>query len=302
MAVASHVCLIGLGEVGRVFAAQLASKGVKRITAYDLLFDLPGSAASRNAAETGVQVCGSAAEAVAGAELVVSAVTAAQALAAARSAAPAIGKGAWFWDLNSASPGAKGAAGKAIEAAGGRYVEAAVMSPIHPKGLASPMLLGGPHAQAFLDWASPLGLDAKVFSTELGKASAAKMCRSVMIKGVEALLAECFLTARHYGVEDAVLGSLSDLLPNPDWRRHARYMISRSLVHGKRRAEEMREVARTVDEAGLEPWMSRATAERQDWAWTLAQEMAPTVLDEQDLYRLLDAMWKAMAADVEETA
>ena len=290
MAPASHVCLIGLGEVGRLFAEQLKARGVARITAFDVLFGQAASRPARNAAETGVLACASAAEAARGAELVISAVTAAQALAAARSVAGAIGQGAWFWDLNSASPGVKGAAGKTIEAAGARYVEAAVMSPIHPKGLGCPMLLGGPHAAAFLDWVGPLGLDARVFSDEVGKASAAKMCRSVMIKGVEALLAESFLTARHYGVEDAVLGSLGDLLPNPDWRRLARYMISRSLVHGKRRAEEMREVAKTVDEAGLEPWMSRAAAERQDWAWTLAQQMPAGEVDEQDLIRLLDAM------------
>ena len=297
MGTPSHVCLIGLGEVGRVLAEQLKARGVERITAWDVLFDQPGSRPSHNAAETGAEACGSADEAVQGAQLVVSAVTAAQDLAAARSAAGAIGQGAWFWDLNSASPGVKASAGAVIEAAGGRYVEAAVMSPIHPKGLASPMLLGGPHAEAFLEWAAPLGLDAKAFSTEVGKASAAKMCRSVMIKGVEALLAECLLSARHYGVEDTVLGSLNDLLPNPDWERLARYMISRSLVHGKRRAEEMREVARTVDEAGLEPWMSRAAAERQDWAWALSQDMPPSAVEEQDLLRLLDAMRRAMEAE-----
>jgi 3-hydroxyisobutyrate dehydrogenase len=142
-----------------------------------------------------------------------------------------------------------------------------------------------------------MGLDARVFSQDIGKASAAKMCRSVMVKGVEALLGECLLTARHYGVEATVLGSLGDLLPNPDWERLARYMISRSLVHGKRRAEEMREVARTVDEAGIEPWMSRATAERQDWAWGTAREMADGAVEEQNLLRLLDAIRQAMEAE-----
>jgi 3-hydroxyisobutyrate dehydrogenase-like beta-hydroxyacid dehydrogenase len=293
----SHVCLIGLGEVGRLLAEQLKAAGVARITAFDVLFADPSSRPSRNAAETGVEACASAGQAVEGAQLLVSAVTAAQALAAARSATGAIGQGAWFWDLNSASPGVKGAAGEAIEAARGRYVEAAVMSPIHPKGIASPMLLGGPHAADFLAWAAPLGLSAKVFSETVGKASAAKMCRSVMIKGVEALLAESLLSARYYGVEEAVLGSLNDLLANPDWRRHARYMISRSLLHGKRRAEEMREVARTVDEAGLEPWMSRAAVERQDWAWSLAQQMPDGAVDEQDLLRLLDAITAALKED-----
>src|SRR5436190_1680860 len=87
-----------------------------------------------------------------------------------------------------------------------------------------------------------------------------------MIKGVEALLTESMLAARHYGVEQVVLDSLSDLLPLPDWTATAQYMIARSLEHGTRRAEEMREAARTVEEAGVTPLMSRAIAERQDWA------------------------------------
>lgn len=289
-----HVCLIGLGEVGSILAGELRAKGVEKVTAYDLLFDQPASRPSRNAGETGAVACASAAEAATGADLVISAVTAAQAVAAARSVVGGIGQGAWFLDLNSASPGAKATASKAIEAANGRYVEAAVMSPVPGKGLKTPMLLGGPHAEAFLDWAGPLELQAKVFSTEIGKASAAKMCRSVMVKGVEALLGECLLTARHYGVEQEVLGSLGDLLPNPDWERLARYMISRSLVHGKRRAEEMREVARTVDEAGYEPWMSRAASERQDWSWVTGQELAPGELDEQNLIKLLDAIRRTL--------
>src|SRR5205814_2940164 len=76
------------------------------------------------------------------------------------------------------------------------------------------------------------------------------MCRSVIIKGMEALLAESLLTARRHGVEDAVLASLQDLFPVGDWRALARYMISRSLQHGRRRAEEMREAVKTVAEAG----------------------------------------------------
>ena len=297
MAMPSHVCLIGFGEVGRFFARDLKARGVARITAFDPLFSDPASKPSRNAAEVGAETSASAAEAVAGAPLVISAVTAAQAMAAARSTLKALAPGAFLLDVNSASPGVKRAAGEAVDAAGGRYVEAAVMTSVPPKGLQSPMLLGGPHAQDFLAFAAGLELNAKVYSEQVGLASATKMCRSVMIKGVEALLAECLLSARHYGVEKTVLGSLGDLLPNPDWEKHARYMISRSLLHGKRRAEEMREVARTVEEAGLKPWMSRAAAERQDWAWSRAQEMAPGEVDEQDLYRLLDAVRRAMQAE-----
>src|SRR5262249_24928217 len=158
-------------------------------------------------------------------------------------------------------------AAQAIGAIGGRYVEAAVMSPIGPKRIASPIWLGGPHAREFLPIAQSLGFAGSgVYSDTLGEASAAQICRSVIDQGMEALLAESLLTARRHGVEDAVLASLEDLFPVGDWRKLARYMISRSLQHGRRRAEEMREAARTVAEAGFEPWMSAGIVERQEWA------------------------------------
>ena len=294
MALPAHVALIGFGEVGRIMAGDLQQRGVGKLTAYDLLFDDPESGPSRSAAALGIEACASATAAVQGAGLVISAVTAAQALAAAQSVAPGIGQGAYFIDLNSASPGTKAEAGKTIDAANGRYVEAAVMSSVPGKGLKTPMLLGGVHAEAFLVYAAELGLNASVFSETIGVASATKMCRSVMIKGTEALLAECLLTARHYGVEETVLGSLSDMLPNPDWEKTARYMISRSLAHGKRRAEEMREVARTVSEAGVEPLMSGAIAERQDWAHARARDLPAGAVDGDDLDEMLDAVRRVM--------
>jgi 3-hydroxyisobutyrate dehydrogenase-like beta-hydroxyacid dehydrogenase len=181
-------------------------------------------------------------------------------------------------------------AAEVVHRAGGRYVEAAVMSPFPPKRMATPILLGGPHAERMLPGLKALGLTgASFFSPEIGKASAAKMCRSVMVKGIEALLSESLLAARGYGVEETVLKSLDDLFPGPDWQKLARYMISRTIEHGARRAEEMREVARTVAEAGLEPHMSSAAAERQAWAPQFA-----SALSEQDLGEMLDAMREMM--------
>ena len=148
------------------------------------------------------------------------------------------------------------------------------------------MLFGGPHAAEFLPLAQQLGFSgASVFSDRVGGASAAKMCRSVIVKGMEALLGESLLAARRYGVEGAVLESLGSLLTSEDWRAQARYMISRSLVHGRRRAEEMREVARTVGEAGFEPRMSTACAVWQDWA---AAHRAAAA--HEDLNDMLDSM------------
>ncbi len=279
-----RICLIGFGEVGQILAADLATAGVNDITVYDIAFSRPDSPSSLALAAHAVKPAASAGEAASGAGLVISAVTAAQDVEAARSTASGLAAEAFFLDLNSASPGMKQASAAIVEAAGGRYVEAAVMSPIGPKRIASPMLLGGPHAAAFADYARPLGfVGAAPFSETIGKAAATKMCRSVMIKGIEALLTESMLAARRYGVEDTVLASLSDLLPLPNWPELACYMISRTLEHGARRAEEMREAARTVEEAKVEPLMSRAIGERQDWA---AGHRA--ALAESDLGAMLD--------------
>jgi 3-hydroxyisobutyrate dehydrogenase-like beta-hydroxyacid dehydrogenase len=281
-----RIGLIGLGEVGQVLANDLNRNGSVDVCAWDRLFPREDSEPHRAAAALPfLKMASSMAEAVRTRALVISAVTAGECRAAALEAAPALSPRTYFLDLNSVSPQSKVEAAHAVESAGGLYVEAAVMSPIAPHRIASPVWLGGPHAEQFLPLAKSLGFaGAAVYSATIGEASAAKMCRSVIIKGMEALLGESLLTARRHGVEEAVLASLQDLFPVGDWHKLARYMISRSLRHGHRRAEEMREAARTVAEAGLEPWMSRGCAERQQWAAThaaaLRHEALADMLDE----------------------
>jgi 3-hydroxyisobutyrate dehydrogenase-like beta-hydroxyacid dehydrogenase len=262
------IALLGYGEVGQVLAADLGARGATDLAAWDRLYADPASAPRQAALrQPGLVVATGLGAALAGRGLVISAVTAGECVAAAVEAATTIAPGAFYLDLNSVAPASKIEAAEAIAAAGARYVEAAVMSPIEPRRIASPILLGGPHADAFLPHAQALGFaGATVFDARLGRASAAKMCRSVMVKGMEALLTEALVAARHYGVEATVLASLGDLFPLGDWERLGAYMIARSLQHGRRRAEEMREVAHTVAAAGLVPWMSGACAQRQDWA------------------------------------
>lgn len=263
----TRICLIGFGEVGQTLADDLARVGIAKLTAWDILFVDRSSIPSKGLSGRGVQAAADAVSAVREAQLVISAVTAAQDAIAARSVASGLRRGAFYLDLNSVSPEMKQDVARLVDATGARYVEGAVMSPIGPKRIASPILLGGAHADDFLKLATPLGFTgASVFAREVGKASAAKMCRSVMVKGIEALLTESMLSARRHGVEETVLASLQDLFPAADWRKLAHYMISRSLLHGKRRSEEMREVAETVQNAGIAPLMSSACAERQDWA------------------------------------
>jgi len=285
---ALSTCLVGLGEVGQALAPDLLVR-VAQLTAWDLKFVDRHSAPSRAAAQFNVLVAPDVRQAVAGADLVISAVTAAQTGDAACSVAPHLKPGAFYFDLNSTSPSAKSRAANIIDSAGGRFVEAAIMSPISPRHAASPMLLGGPHASEFLPLARELGFSgAEMFSEKLGAASAAKMCRSVVIKGLETLMIESLLSARHYGVDGAVLESLRALFPGDGATATPRYMISRALIHGRRRAEEMREVARTVEDAGVSSRMSSACAEWQDWASHHAE-----AANEPDIAVMLDSLLAA---------
>ncbi len=258
--------LVGYGEVGRILAEDLRDKGATDIAAYDIKFGTPaGEALIARAEALGVRPAQSHADLVADADLVISAVTASQTVAVAEQCADALPARAFFVDLNSASPSAKQHAGARIDAAGARYVEAAVMTSIPPYRIRVPIRLGGVHAETIAPALSGLGFDVTVAADHLGVASATKMCRSVMIKGLEAMVIECLVSARAYGVEDAVLESLAETFPQIDWDRQATYFFQRVVQHGRRRAEEMREVAVTVSDIGLEPLSAAGTAQRQDW-------------------------------------
>lgn len=267
-----RIGLAGYGEVGRILAEDLCGAG-QQVAAYDIKLGTADEAPLRaHAATHGVTLAASAAELAAQADCIVSAVTASQAVSVAEACAPSMRPGAWFLDFNSASPGAKQHAAQIVDAAGGRYVEGAVMTSVPPYRIRVPLLLGGSGAAALAPLLNALGFAARPASDRIGVASATKMCRSVMIKGLEAMVIESFTTARAYGVEDAVLASLAETFPGIDWEKQGAYFFQRVIEHGRRRAEEMREVAQTVREAGLTPWSAQGTAERQAWMADLAAQ------------------------------
>lgn len=280
------ICILGYGEVGQILADDLAPNVRVPVRAYDPLFATHESGPGRAVASTeSATESVSAAEAAAGCDLVISVVTADEAVAAARSVAGSLKPGCVYFDLNSVSPKTTVETASVVQESGGRFVEGVIMTSIGSHRIRSPILLGGRNASAFESVARSLGFTGvRVFSDELGAASAVKMCRSVIVKGLEALLGEALVTAQHYGVVDDVLASLDDLLPVDSWEETARYMISRSVRHGERRAAEMREVAATVADVGLEPLMSESTVGRQEWAARFESAL------EEDLDGILDAL------------
>ena len=266
-----RIGFIGFGEAGFHIGGGLrgaGGTGIAGITAFDINADTPGLGEKirHRAAETGTRLVGSNAELTGGVDIVISTVTSDQALVAAQQTVPRLGPGQLYADFNSVSPALKQAIDRVISASGARFVEVAVMAPAPPYGHKVPMLVGGAGGAEFVERMRPYGMCMELTSTKVGEAAATKMCRSIVVKGMEALLTECVLGASRYGAEERVFKSLSETFPGLDWAEMATYMVGRVVVHGERRAREMEEVAETLRSSGVDPIMAEATARRMDWS------------------------------------
>ncbi len=250
---------IGFGEAAAALSGAIAR-------GYDRKTDDPATRDAKlgDFAAAGVAACRDTRSAVDGSNAVLSLVTADQQRAAAEAAALHLKPGALFFDMNSVAPQAKREAATSIEASGGRYVDVAVMAPVHPALRAVPMLVSGPHAEDGAAMLEALGMSkVRIAEGAVGTASSIKMIRSVIIKGIEALTAECVLAADKAGVLGQVLASLDASPPPARWAERADYNLERMMVHGLRRAAEMEEVVRTLDALGTGSEMTRGTVVRQ---------------------------------------
>lgn len=257
-----RLALIGYGEVGQTFAKGLMAQDDVEITAYDLVFDEPSTATRHfaHAAGLGVRRAASAAAAGDGARIVISAVTADAAADVAEQAAAYLAPGQIFLDINSASPTTKKRAAGLVDACGAHFVEGAVMAPVLRPGIRVPILAGGIAAEEASGILNALGMNLTPFAREVGLASATKLCRSIIIKGLEALMVDCAAACRAWNVEEEVYGSLAETFPSIDWAALAVDMGERVATHGVRRAAEMHEAAAMLDEIGLSGNLARAVA------------------------------------------
>jgi 3-hydroxyisobutyrate dehydrogenase-like beta-hydroxyacid dehydrogenase len=262
---------IGFGEAGSTVSETLRAAGVERIATYDILFDdaKKGPPLKRRAAKLGVEACGSVADAIAGADIVFSTVVCKSSLPAAEAAAKHLKPGQLYLDFNSISPGLKRQVAAAIEPSGARFVEASVMSNVPGYGHRVPMLLGGKGARDFMALVAPLGFNVKFVQEEIGLASATKMVRSIMMKGMEALYLECMRAASHFGIEQDVLDSVDESIAGRNWTQNCNRVMARTVIHAKRRADEMAQVAETLREIGIDPAMAEATERCLRWCSTL---------------------------------
>ena len=261
------IAFIGLGEDGGLNAKGLIESGARTTGAYDLLIEDPTKAPAliAKAGSIGIKTVKSAREAVEGADLIVAAVTCSNSPAAAESAAMAMMPGQTYLDVNSTSPMVKQQNAKIIEAAGGAYVDVAVMDLVPPHGHKVPMLLAGKTAVAIAALLKQFGMNVESIGDEVGAASTIKMVRSVFLKGFSAILIESLVAASKVGAHEKVLDSLQVTFPQIDWREMSDYYATRLIKHAKRQAAEMHEVSDTLEFLGLEPLTAMATAMRLEW-------------------------------------
>jgi 3-hydroxyisobutyrate dehydrogenase-like beta-hydroxyacid dehydrogenase len=258
-----RIGFVGFGEAAYHIAKGLRQPGIASITAFDINVTSKVRQRAREAETRLVETNGELAQSC---DILMSAVTADQALHAAEQNAPHLTAQHIYADLNSVSPGVKQSIARVIEASGARFAEIAMMAPVPPYGHKVPMLAGGAGAQEFVDRLAPFGISAEIVSSEVGTAAATKMFRSIIVKGMEALITECVLGATRYHADERVFASLAETFPGINWKELADYMVGRVVVHGERRAREMEEVAATLREIDIEPIMAEAIVRRMDWS------------------------------------
>ena len=257
--------LVGYGEIGSTLGAGLRRGGLGEVVAYDKhAFDGPYAALiQRRAREAGVPLLRSAAELAGRAEIVIGATPGSSSVASAEALAPHLRPRHLVADIASATPRVKQAAAERLAGSGAGFVDGSIVGT--PKdGHGMPILLAGAPAPRLRDALVPWGMALTVVGDRVGDASAIKILRSVVMKGLEALLLECLLGARRYGIDDAVLASVEKTLARP-FSQVAQGLLTTDAIHAGRRSEEAAMSAEALAEVGLDGFVTRAVAERLRW-------------------------------------
>lgn len=248
---------VGLGEAGSAIAESLARANGVRISAFDTRPDLRA-----RTSDTGVTMVDSLAELAENCTVLVALTTASSVVKVANEIASLLSPDHVYADWNSASPETKTRAAAAVRSSGAQFVDGAIMDAVPALGHRVPVLISGPGCPTLLGRTAGLGLNLEMVGDVPGQAAAVKMLRSLLVKGLEALVLECVISAEHYGVTNRVMESMSGKPDTSNWDVAARYMLERIFDHGSRRAAELQEVASTITAAGIDPLLARAAGLR----------------------------------------
>jgi 3-hydroxyisobutyrate dehydrogenase-like beta-hydroxyacid dehydrogenase len=254
---------LGYGEAGAAISAGLGAGGVRGVVAYDIAWEA-SDLIRRRASENDVTLLPDPGSLASSADVIISAVVCTEARAAALSLADGLGDRHWFLDINSVSPGVKAAIAESLLPQGVRYVDVAVMSNVSSDLARLPLLGAGPDAEG-VPGVLGVSLNYEVVSQAPGDAARIKMFRSLFVKGLEALALESMLACYPSGVHEQVLATLEGTFEKYSFGGLVKHLIERHAVHGKRRANELEEVAESLREVGVEPIMAEAAFRRMSW-------------------------------------
>jgi 3-hydroxyisobutyrate dehydrogenase len=245
-----RIALFGLGEAGAAIGADLAVAGAE-VHGYD-----PASVHT----PAGVQRHDDAAATVADCDLVLALTAAADAPTALNQALDAIPLGAVYADLATSAAGLKQRLAADATDAGLRFVDVALMSPVPGKGLRTPALASGPGAGAFVEMINPLGMPVEYAGETAGDAATRKLLRSVVMKGLAALVAESMHAAHAAGFAEETWANIVGQITAAD-EALIRRLVEGTGPHALRRLHEMEASADMLAELGVEPVMTRSTVE-----------------------------------------
>jgi 3-hydroxyisobutyrate dehydrogenase-like beta-hydroxyacid dehydrogenase len=257
--------VVGFGEVGSAFARQLGAAGqVVRVTDPILSVDPLPAALKARLKGLRLEVAPDIVSLMAASDVVLSVVTPLMAAGVAREAAGAAAQipdasTGIFVDFNSISPAEKGRL--AAHFPKGRYVDGAILGSMAAQGARAPLSLSGESAPSAAERLKVAGFDAAVAGSEVGAASALKMCRSIFMKGVECLFLETVLAAEKFGIRQAVLESVEQTFSSLGFAATVDTLLTTHAVHAGRRAGEMEKVVEMLAEMCLPGRMSAASRE-----------------------------------------
>lgn len=246
-----RIAIFGLGEAGSLIASDLAAGGAD-VRAFDPAeVPTPGT----------VTRCLDPVEAVDGAVLVMSITSAADARAAFHQAWHAIQGPTIYADLATGAPGMKLELARMASDKDVPFADVALMAPVPGRGLSTPALAAGTGARGLSGILNNRGASIEVIGDVAGEASARKLTRSVVTKGLAALIIEALEAAEARGEGDWGRTHIDELVAALDAGMVER-LISGTVKHGARRLEEMETAASFLDSLGVRPLMTRATVER----------------------------------------
>ena len=268
----STLAVLGLGEGGFATARGLDSQSGwrsgtgpaegrnRRLLAVDIALNDPvrGPMIRRHAEEASAEVSEGYGPELGEAEVVFSIITCDQSEKAAASAKPFLKPGTLYLDYNSITRTIAERNAALLEEGGVDYVDVAVMGSFHHYGYRPPLLIAGAQAEKAAAWLRPLGFDIEILPGAAGRASAVKILRSILMKGLEALAVEFMVAARHQGLLEETLACTGDV-DRRGFRDFISMLVQSHLVHGRRRHEEVELVNQMLRESGIEPLMSLAT-------------------------------------------